>query len=305
MPAGEAVAALRVEHADFRFKGAVPGLPEVFEEAPAKNPRVRPARKNVREHFLHAKPRHRLNAPEKNIRISIQPRHLALHFKDAGRRLVDDRRNALSPEVFERLQILPVAPHDDGGAERAARIGRRVRHDAREFVERIRGAEGKKSGRRHHEVDILCGHRLLERLSRKKVHGKAVLGEPPGKVADRFVDEGAVVPGRRIGENPHAHLLSPGRTFFRPGLRRPRRRGKCGAAHGVGARRRRGGSPLCSGRQREGKRKKDAEHPQGFGSHPHDDESLAVSSRAFEDLFFRAGRRQRPKWILFDLKQIS
>lgn len=71
MPAGEAVAALRVEHADFRFKGAVPGLPEVFEEAPAKNPRIRTARKNVRKHFLHAKPRHRLNAPEKIIRIGI------------------------------------------------------------------------------------------------------------------------------------------------------------------------------------------------------------------------------------------
>lgn len=243
--------------------------------------------------------------PKKNIRIGIQPRHLALHFKDAGRRLVDDRRNALSPEVFERLQILPVAPHDEGGAERTARVGRRVRHNARELVKRMGCAEGKECGGRHHEVDIFLGHGLFKCLGRQKVHRKPVLGETPGKVADRLVDEGAVVPGRRIGEESHAHLLNTGRTFFRPGLRRPRRRGKCGAAHGVGARRRRGRVPLCSGRQRDGKRKKDAEHPQEFGSHPHDDESLAVSSRAFEDLFFRVGRRQRPKWILFDLKQIS
>ena len=133
-------------------------------------------------------------------------------------------------------------------------------------------AEGKECGGRHHEVDIFRGHGLFKGLGRQKVHGKPVLGEPPGKVADRFVDEGAVVPGRRIGKEPHAHLLNTGRTFFRPGLRRPRRSGKCCAAHGVGARRRRGGSSLCPGRQRDGKRKKDAEHPQGYWSHPHDDE---------------------------------
>ena len=140
------------------------------------------------------------------LRISIQTHHLALHFENARRRLVDDRRNTLTFEILERLQVLPVAPHDDGGSERPARVGRRVRHDACELVKRIGCAEGKECGRRHHEVDILFGHRLFKRLSRKKVHGEAVLGKPPGEVADRFVHKGAVVPRGRIGEKSHAHF---------------------------------------------------------------------------------------------------